>query len=486
MIFSALFYGILGIWFLRKLLIRYFSDRLTAFLLLLIALGTNLYYYATYECMLPHIYLFAADTFLILLTIKWHERPEKKTALAIGLLLGLITITRPSEIIWALVPLFWNVSGWTTLKEKMRLLAQQWMHVLLLLAGMIAVGSLQLIYWKYTSGNWFSFNHTEGFDFFHPFTWNVLFSYKKGWLLYTPMMLFAIAGFVALYKRQKNLFVPFLLFFFANLWFISSWECWWYAGTFGQRPFVQSYGLMAIPLGFFLQSVFAKNATAYLVCAFAVFFLLLNQFQTWQINHNIISRELMTKEYYWKVFGKTSVKPEWNEFLEIDRGNLPPMKEVKDRYVSHEILSVDSETRKNLRPNELICDTLGSNSKQSEILDADHPYGPFFKFPFDSITSKDHLRIKMEMDVYNFPADGSLDLNFTFSMTGKRGQTYGYTANRVSGTEVGKDGWSRVTSWFVTPVILHSDDLASFGVWNAGGKKVFVDNLKITVYEPER
>lgn len=487
MIFSALFYGILGMWFLRKLLIRYFSDRLTAVLLLLIGLGTNLYYYATYECMLPHIYLFAADTFLILLTIKWHERPEKKTALAIGLLLGLITITRPSEIVWALVPLFWNVSGWTTLKEKMRLLVQQWMHVLLLAGGMIAVGSLQLIYWKYASGNWFSFNHTEGFDFFHPFTWKVLVSYKKGWLIYTPMMLLAIAGFIPLYKYQRKLFVPFILFFLANLWFISSWECWWYAGTFGQRPFVQSYGLMAIPLGFMLREDFAKTATRRWAMIIMVgFFLLLNQFQTWQLNQGILSRELMTKSYYAAVFGRTEVKPEWNQLLEVDRGNLPPVEFPMYRYDTPDIFAADYETRKNLRADELICDTLGSNSKQSAILDGEHTYGTYFEFPYDSLTQKDHLRLKMEMDVYDLPADGSLDLNFTFKMTGKRGQTYGYAANRVSGTEIGNEGWSHVSAWFVTPVILHSDDLVSFGVWNAGGKKVFVDNLKVTVYEPER
>lgn len=181
MILSALFYGILGFWFLRNLLIRYFDDRLTAVLLLMIGLGTNLYYYATYECMLPHIFLFAADTLLILLTIKWHERPNWKIATSIGVILGLITITRPSEIVWILIPLFWNVSGWGTLKSKIRLLIQNSFHVLLLIGGMMLIGSLQLFYWKYTSGNWFSFNHTEGFDFFHPFTIKVLFSYKKGW-----------------------------------------------------------------------------------------------------------------------------------------------------------------------------------------------------------------------------------------------------------------------------------------------------------------
>ncbi|MEO5644977.1 MAG: hypothetical protein ABIQ40_14405 [Bacteroidia bacterium] len=482
MIFSALFYGILGLWFLRKMLIRFFSDKLTAVLLLLIALGTNLYYYATYECMLPHIYLFAADTFLILLTIKWHNRPQKKTALAIGMLLGIITITRPSEIVWALVPLFWNVSSWQTFKEKIRLLAGKWKDVFLLIAGMIAVGSIQLIYWKYASGNWFSFNHTEGFDFFSPFTWNVLFSYKKGWLLYTPLMLIAINGFVDLYKRQRSLFIPLFLFFLANLWFISSWECWWYAGTFGQRPFVQSYGLMAIPLGFHLQHALTEKKKKYIVFIFAGFFLLLNQFQTWQYNHGIIHPELMTKKYYARVFGRTNVDPKWNSLLEIDRGNLPPI-DTLNGYAVKPIFFADYESRKFLRNDELICDTLGSNSTHSAVLDSDHPFGTYLKCPFDSLTDKDHLRIKIEMDVYN-PSDTKPDLNFAFSITGRRGQTYGYASSPCFGAGSSKESWQHVSAWFVTPVILHQHDLLSLGVWNAGGQKVFADNLKITIYKP--
>lgn len=479
MIFSALFYGILGIWLLRKLLLRYFSDKLAAWLLLLIGCGTNLYYYATYECMLPHVYLFAADTLLILLTIRWHERPEKKTAFHIGMLLGLITITRPSEIVWVLVPLFWNGSDWKSLKEKFRFLLQYKLHVLILVAGMFLIGSLQLIYWKYASGNWFSFNHTEGFDFFYPFTFKVLFSYKKGWLLYTPLMILAIAGFIPLYKKQRGLFFPFVLFFLANLWFISSWECWWYAGTFGQRPFVQSYGLMAIPLGFLFQS-FAKNAIRYAAFIMAGFFLLLNQFQTWQINHDILSRELMTKEYYWKIFGKTSVKPEWNELLEIDRGNLPPMDDVKDQYISKKVFSMDYENgpgRSGDPP------PSGSLTGNFGVLDAEHPYGPFFKFPFDSLTSKDHLRIKMELDVF-IPDSSSYAPEFTFSMTGHRGQSYGYASSGAATPE--KEKWIHLSQWFVTPEILHGTDIVSFGIWNSHGEKVFVDNYKVTVYEPTR
>ncbi len=485
MIFSALFFGIMGMWFLRKLLIRYFNDGLTAILLLLIGLGTNLYYYATYECMLPHIYLFAADTLLILLTIRWHESPNRKTALYIGMLLGLVTITRPSEIVWILIPLFWNVAGWKSLKEKFQLFRQNIFHIVILVFGMVAVGSLQLFYWKYTSGHWFSFNHTEGFDFFHPFTLKVLFSYKKGWLLYTPMMLLAIFGFVALFKKERKLFIPFLLFFIANLWFISSWECWWYAGSFGQRPFVSSYGLMAIPLGFLLSGLHARPLL--LRIAFyttTLCFLLLNQFQTWQMNHDILNRELMTKEYYWKIFGARSLNPEWNSLLEIDRGNIPPFEQVAAHYFCRQILFYDYENPKQIRTDEILCDTIGKDSKYSEILDKDHVYGMVFKCQFDSLTQKDHLRIKFEADVFIPNENNKVDLNFNLAMIGDRGQAYGYSALDIGTEETKKSNWVHVTKWLITPEILHRQDQLIITVLNYG-EKVFVDNAGLTLCEPK-
>ncbi len=484
LICSALFFGILGFHFLRKLLLRYFSDRLSALLMLLIGVGTNLYYYATYECVFPHIFLFTADTFLILLTIKWHERLEKKTALYIGMLLGLITITRPSEIVWVLIPLFWNVSGWKSFKEKIVLFLQNKISVLLLVLGMLAVGSLQLFYWKYTSGNWFSFNHTEGFDFASPFTLKVLFSFKKGWLLYTPMMILALCGFVVLYKRARNLFVPFFLFFLANLWFISSWECWWYAGTFGQRAFVQSYGLMAIPLGFFLQSAFAKNATKYIALSLAGFFLVLNQFQTWQLKVGIIHNELMSEPYYWKVFGRMEAKEEWKLLLEDDRGNLPPLDSAGTGYMKKTIFFNDFENSASIN-DILICDTIGYKSKKSELLVESHVYSVGFKKSFDSITSSPYIRARLYADVF-LPADFTTNpTNLSFTMEGRRGQSYSFVSMMIDSSMAKPNTWCRVHLDYITPHILHEHDKLLAFIWNQGGAKVYVDNIEVVIYEPK-
>jgi len=485
MILSALCFGILGMWWLRKLLLKFFVDRLSALLLLLIGLGTNLYYYATYDNILPHIFLFAIDTQILLLTIAWHERPRAKIALAIGLLLGLITIIRPSEIVWILIPLFWNVDGWQSLKEKIGLLSRNFFQVVLLVFGMVAVGFLQLLYWRYTSGHWFSFNHTEGFDFFRPFTIKVLFSFKKGWLVYTPLMIFCIAGIALLYKRQKNIFLPILLFFLANLWFISSWECWWYAGSFGQRPFVQGYGLMAIPLGFFLSSASAKTISRIAVSVFLTFFVFLNQFQTWQCNHDILHRELMTEDYYFRIFGKTSIQPQWGSLLEIDRGNLPPLDSAVKNYSVREVMHADYENPDSSIPKEFVCDTLGDGSKHSFRLDNNNPFGAPFKKPFCELTSKDHLRFRLSASVYAKNDLTDRPFNLVFTMTGSRGQSYGYSSVQFDSSSVKSNQWTKVSADFVTPEILHSDDVVNVDIWNNGGSAILIDNVKLVLYEPK-
>ncbi|MFW6257691.1 MAG: hypothetical protein ACOC11_02790, partial [Prolixibacteraceae bacterium] len=63
--FSSVFYMLLGLFFLRKLLLRYFKDWIVALVLLAIAVGTNLAYFTTYAAAMPHSYNFALITLFV-------------------------------------------------------------------------------------------------------------------------------------------------------------------------------------------------------------------------------------------------------------------------------------------------------------------------------------------------------------------------------------------------------------------------------------
>lgn len=483
-IIAGLFYGIMGMWLLRKILLRFFSDKLSAIVLLAIGLGTNLYYYATYDCPMPHITLFCLDTLILLLTIKWHASSKPFLAIALGLLIGLVTITRPSEIVWILVPLLWGIDGWKAVKEKLSLFKKHFLQLLLFAAGMIAVGSIQLFYWKFTSGHWISNNHGEVFDFFRPFTIDVLFSYKKGWLLYTPMMILAIIGIFILYKRNRKLFVPIIVFFLANLWFISSWECWWYAASFGQRPFVESYGLMALPLGFFLQAI-AGNKIRIIISSIVILAIsFLNQFQGWQLYRGILHYELTTKAYYWKVFCRVHPPPDSRKYLEVERYLIRPLDEMKDQYVHKKILSIDFENPP-IKKNYKICDTLGFDSEKSEVLDIENIFSPGLRKSFDSLTWADYIRVRFSADVFLSPDFMSKPTYVIFHMFSHAEHTYGYTSVKIDSTMAHPGEWCRIHANYITPVILHRDDKLWTYIWNAGGSRILVDNIEVEVYEPK-
>ncbi|MCA6363985.1 MAG: hypothetical protein IM638_13175 [Bacteroidetes bacterium] len=483
-ILSGLFYSILGLFLLRSILLRWFSDRMTALLLLLISIGTNQFYYASFDTTIPHNYLFAGNALLLLLTIKWHERPSVKLALCTGITLGWLTITRPSELVLALIPLFWGIGSINDVKEKAKLLWQRKADVVAMGIGVVAIGFIQLAYWKYTSGKWTTYHHTEGFDFLHPFTLKFLFSFKKGWFVYTPLMAIATLGFLALWKLNRKLFLPLFSFFLINLWVVSSWECWWYANSWSQRPMIQSTGIMAIPLGFLLLAVSKSRLLKSVLYGCAGFTFLLCVFQAWQYRAGIISSDRMTKEYYFAVFGRTHIPPGAEDLLEIDRWNAPPLDEVMHKYKRTTLMNEDFEqlSKSNLS---YLCDTLSSGAgKKSMELNNENIYSPYLIRALTDITDKDHVRVRISADVLSLEKSAAPNLVLVGQMRGR--QDYGYSGVGFDSASVKYGKWTRIQGDYITPVILHASDTLTAGILNAGGTKVLVDNLKVDVFIPAK
>ncbi|MCU0434921.1 MAG: hypothetical protein MUC87_15805 [Bacteroidia bacterium] len=482
-ILSGLFYSILGLFLLRRILLRWFGDRMAALLLLLVSIGTNQFYYACFDTTMPHNYLFAGNVLLLLLTIKWHENPSVKLALFIGAVIGWVTITRPSELVLVLIPLFWGIGNWQDLKDKIKLIWQRKTDVMVLGIAVVAVGFIQLAYWKYTSGKWTTYHHSEGFDFLHPFTLKFLFSFKKGWFVYTPLMAIATLGFVALWKAHRKLFLPLFSFFIINLWVVSSWECWWYATSWSQRPMVQSVGIMAIPLGFLLVAVAKRVVWKSIFYAATGFTFLLSIFQMWQSRAYIISGDRMTADYYLAIFGRTAVPPGAEELLEIDRWNAAPLDEVLHKYNKTTLLDEGFEQPVKF-DSKFICDTLGSGgSKKSMLLNSENKYAIHILRRYRQLTARDHVRVRISADVFGLEKSAAVLLNFDNLMLGR--QHYGYSGQNFDSTAVKYGQWNRIHADYITPVILHSRDTLSAGIWNNGGTSMLIDNIKVEVYEPK-
>jgi len=494
LVVNSVLFSMIGFWCLRKVLLQFFTDRITAVVLLLLFFGTNYFIYSVFSAETPHNYLFAFYAMILWNTILWHRYHRKKNMIALALLIGLASLARPTELLSLLIPLLWNVTSFKGFKDKVRMFSTTYKNQLgWFVVIMAVIGSLQIIYWKIYSGNFIYYSYVnpgEGFEFLSPYLWKVLFSFRKGWFIYTPMMLFAVTGFWFLYKNNRKLFYPLFIFFILNLYIVSSWSCWWYAQSLGQRALVQSYAVMAIPLGYFIRWMAGRKLYSRVLFGLVVlFFVWLNIFQTWQLQHHIISGDRMTFAYYLKSFGRTKINPEDKKLLLVQR--LYPDKKpviedesLYNRNVLKEFGFEDKKEQKGSHYTEKYAHT-GSGSLK---MDSTLTYSPSYRISFDDLTQRYYAWIKVTVWVYPVHELDETPSAIVITFQHKR-KNYQYRAQAFNNPEIKKNlklnRWNKVEMLYLTPEVRKKEDNLLIYIWNRGKKDIYFDDLKIEMMEPK-
>jgi hypothetical protein len=320
--------SLLSLWYLRRILLRYFPDKAVAFSLLLLLIATNYWCYISYNSHMTHTSLFCLFVLLLAHTIKWHEKPNWTSSLFIGGVVGFATIMRPTDIVCVLIPLLWNIeqralaagsktSKWQQLKAACSIFV---VHYPKLIAA-AAIGAcfifLQLCYWKIATDQWVFYSYGGQYlELTKAHIAQVLYGYRKGWLVYTPIMLLALIGFVPLYRQCRVSFWAILVFFLLNFYLVASWSVWWYGGSYGQRALIQSYAFLLFPFtAFFTWALQARFWVWIMLLPSLALFVWLNVTQTFC---GIMESDGHTRTYFWHVFGKTSITRYDRKYLHID------------------------------------------------------------------------------------------------------------------------------------------------------------------------
>lgn len=309
LVVGSFLYLCFGFFMLKRLLLIYFSDLATAATLLSVYLGTNLLYYSTgSDILMPHVYLFALITVIIYGTVRWHMRPSPGWAAGIGFLSGLVTLIRPTCLVVVLIPLLFMVQSKSQRAHKVRLLAAYKTHLLIFLAAFIVPIIPQLAYWHEMTGQWIYYSYRqERFYFTQPHLLDGLISYRKGWLLYSPVMAFALIGFFFLRKYAADIFMALLIPFVTIFYVIFCWWTWWYGGGFGPRPLIDYYGLLALPMAAFYSTVLRTKLVLRIpVLLLGTFFLAFSLLKSYQYTKGILHYDSMTRKAYWMMFWRTT------------------------------------------------------------------------------------------------------------------------------------------------------------------------------------
>lgn len=484
MIIFGIILSCLGLMTARKILLRFFPDKIAALTLLVLYIGTNLLFFTTLGNPIPHVYLFNLYLFLIWFTLRWHDNPEWKSGFAIAALLGLIIAIRPSDLIVVFIPLLWNVFSWETLVIKLKLFLSNWKQLLVLGIVFFLFALPQVLYWRFHAGEFIVSVYTDPgsqMRWSEPNVANVLFSFRKGWLIYSPLIVLGLIGIFISIKRHRSFFLFSFLFMALNIYMLS---CFTSLVSFGWRAFIQSYAVLLLPLAATIEFILMqKKRISWLIFVFISAFAYLNLVQTWQTGNEVIDGSRMTKAAYIKVLGKWNAqKPE--ELMRVKRTGFS-LDTIVDTH-NYRIERVVNESFENsLIENDQSRDsTISFFGKSSFCLPFKDSFFSLYRKPVSEILgSGDHFWVKANVGLFCNDTSAARNgiLVITIETKGKDMKYRGISLNMQGKQfEVGK--WNELTFDYISPEFMPDDAELKIYFWNKGASKLWIDEAKVYLY----
>lgn len=296
---AGLFYAIAGLWFLKRLLERYFSSGVTSATLVALLAGTSLYHYATFDSTWSHAFTFALfSAFLERFDVR---RPGRlKDELVLGAIAGLLILVRHTNVLIP-VAFYGGELVASAFRRKIPMHKLPLPIVPALVAALMMVPQL----WIYhrATGRWFISSYGSlGFTFASPHIAGVLVSPTKGVFFYAPLLLLSVPGLVLLPGRLREWRVPIAALLLINVYLIASWFDWQFGASYGHRGFVDFYPVFALGLATAFARVAARSPLRTIVAAAVVLLCALSLFQMLQYWHGILPMSDVTWRQYRALF----------------------------------------------------------------------------------------------------------------------------------------------------------------------------------------
>ena len=213
-----------------------------------------------------------------------------------------------------------------------------------MVAGLIIPWIPQFLYWKAVTGHFIYYSYAtvdSRFFFGAPHIAEILFSFRKGWFIYTPIMVFAFIGLVLPKNNLKGVRLPVSVYIILMIYVQASWWTWWFGGGFGSRVFIDTYGIMAIPLAAFINHTFKIRLRVLSLGLPGCLLLLMSYqvFQTFQYRYLSIHWEGMTWPAYRENFMKLRPHGKYWQLLSIPDSELA-RKGIYVYYITGENISL--------------------------------------------------------------------------------------------------------------------------------------------------
>ncbi len=485
--FAVLFYVFLGLFFLKKLLNRFFTEGVTWAVILSISVATNLLYFTTYNSIMSHAPLFAFYCFLLFATDSFYQLPQRKWAIWVGISFGFIALIRMNELYALFIPLFWGIGRWSDFKERLLFFRDFFKkYILWVSLPALFIFLPQIAYWKFVSGQWIYNAYVgEKFDFKNPHITEGLFGFGNGWIPWTPIMLFAFLGLFALRRYARAAFLPTFLILPLHLFIIYSWWCWYYINGFGSRPMVEMYALLGFSLGAFYTFLMRfKTVGTVLVTCIVLIFSAFNIFKIYQEHEGLIWTQFSNRAFYWEML--TATKPSRASLAAWVSNETQPknVSKIKDIVA----LDFEDSTRQFISSEQKFAGKYSFQSQETETELVNIPLSKKDILPNDFIGlhvqgffhEKDRVTTFYEqttLKVVFFSKDRQIIKDRFFRMQPFIGNT---DFNIWSSGEA--ERWGETFVFVKVPTKVDTEGSVQISVYNGTKRPFFMDDLKVELW----
>jgi hypothetical protein len=476
---AAACYTAIGLLATGRLLQTFNIDRKLIFVLLIaLLLCTNLFYYTFLHPSHSHAYSFFAIAVLLVAARQFFISHTKRSLYIAAFAMGLVVLIRPSNVI-VLFALPFLAENLQRLRSAVTHLLGNRNQLLTMILTPIAVVGIQLIFNLIQTGSLFYWSYkNEGFNFLNPAFTDFLFSYRKGFFLYTPFMLLLIPALYFLRESRYQL-ISFGSFLLLLVYFLSSWWNWFYGDSLGMRSMIDFYSLFLIPIALMVQKLMQRKAAVAFLSVFVLLTMGLNLLQSYQYHSRIIHPDAMTKEKYWYVFLKTSegYRGVLGGFPETYHGNL------EEYEVARYFLDMEERTEPwSLSGLAMALDafsgrTVAQMNEQTE-------YSPTL------ILEGSHLRetsapvyVKASLSYREFEPNHTINALLVYAATNRNNELVFYKTFRMKEMPDFRVGiWRTAEFGFSVPQWTSDISQIKIYVWNKEKKNFQLDDFKVIFY----
>lgn len=249
-VFTAMFAGITSLILIYKILRHLkFSERNSVVTTGLTFICSYAVWYIFLNSSFTHIYEILCLTSVIFFFLK--SKGSKRYSLLLGIGIGLMILVRPT-----LLPVALLIGIYLLFNKRFN-------DLFYLIVGGFPELIIFLVYNYVSYGSALSTGYStvrsENFAFTTFNGLNVILSPYRGWLVYSPIFIFAIIGLVILLKRYRFLARLSILGIASGVIIYGFWPSWWGGGSYGQRFLLYALPFCAIGLANFFSFIKTKG-----------------------------------------------------------------------------------------------------------------------------------------------------------------------------------------------------------------------------------